>query len=68
VGLKRCLITLDQRQDVMLMAETVKNYLNSNRYTGEDWEGPRITIAYDVIPLSTILANTSIEQHWFPLV
>jgi hypothetical protein len=33
-----------------------------------DWEGPRITIAYDVLPLSTILANTSIEQHWFPLV
>lgn len=37
-------LTLDQRQDVMLMAETVKNYLQSNRYTGEDWEGPRIPV------------------------
>ncbi len=37
-------LTLDQRQDVMLMAETVKNYLLSNRYTGVDWEGPRIPV------------------------
>lgn len=37
-------LTLDQRQDVMLMAETVKNYLQSNRYTGQDWEGPRIPV------------------------
>jgi hypothetical protein len=37
-------LTLDQRQDVMLMAETVRNYLNSNRYTGQDWDGPRIPV------------------------
>lgn len=37
-------LTLDQRQDVMLMAETVKNYLQSNRYTGQDWEGSRIPV------------------------
>jgi hypothetical protein len=37
-------LTLDQRQDVMLMAETVKNYLQSNRYTSEDWEGARIPV------------------------
>lgn len=37
-------LTLDQRQDVMLMAETVKSYLLSNRYTSGDWEGPRIPV------------------------
>jgi hypothetical protein len=33
-----------------------------------DWEGPRITIAYDLIPLSDIqkFAKDQ-EQHWIPL-
>lgn len=31
-----------------------------------DWDGPRITIAYDVIPLRFI--PTEWEQHWIPLV
>lgn len=31
-----------------------------------DWEGPRITIAYDVIPLRYI--PTEWEQHWIPMV
>lgn len=31
-----------------------------------DWEGPRITIAYDVIPLRFIPKEW--EQHWIPLV
>lgn len=31
-----------------------------------DWDGPRITIAYDVMPLSSITRNW--EQHWIPLV
>lgn len=31
-----------------------------------DWEGPRITIAYDVVPLSEITRQW--EQHWIPLV
>jgi hypothetical protein len=30
-----------------------------------DWDGPRITIAYDVIPLRYI--NTDWQQHWIPL-
>ena len=34
----------DQRQDVITMASTVKNYLSSNRYTGGDWEGPKIPV------------------------
>ena len=31
-----------------------------------DWDGPRITIAYDVIPLRFIPREW--EQHWIPLV
>lgn len=31
-----------------------------------DWNGPRITIAYDVIPLRFIPKNW--EQHWIPMV
>jgi hypothetical protein len=30
-----------------------------------DWEGPRITIAYDVIPFRGVMHNW--EQHWIPL-
>jgi hypothetical protein len=30
-----------------------------------DWEGPRITIAYDVVPGRLI--TTEWEQHWIPL-
>jgi hypothetical protein len=30
-----------------------------------DWEGPRITIAYDVIPFKGIMHDW--EQHWIPL-
>jgi hypothetical protein len=30
-----------------------------------DWEGPRITIAYDVIPFRGVMHNW--EQHWVPL-
>ncbi len=30
-----------------------------------DWDGPRITIAYDVIPLRFIPKNW--EQHWIPM-
>ena len=31
-----------------------------------NWEGPRITIAYDVIPFRGVMHNW--EQHWIPLV
>lgn len=30
-----------------------------------DWEGPRITIAYDVIPFRGVMQEW--EQHWIPL-
>jgi hypothetical protein len=37
-----------------------------------NWDGPRITLAYDVIPLEDLirhsnLSNFEIEQHWIPL-
>ena len=32
------------------------------------WEGPRITIAYDIIPLRGLIGNMDAEQHWIPLV
>jgi hypothetical protein len=32
------------------------------------WEGPRITIAYDIIPLRGLVGDMNAEQHWIPLV
>jgi hypothetical protein len=33
-----------------------------------NWDGPRITVAYDVQPLDTLVqAGVSHEQHWIPL-
>lgn len=33
-----------------------------------DWHGPRITVAYDVIPLKDLMAfGIHQEQHWIPL-
>jgi hypothetical protein len=31
------------------------------------WDGPRITVAYDVLPLSVLLDHPEEEQHWVPL-
>lgn len=33
-----------------------------------EWDGPRITVAYDVVPFDFLLpANPNAEQHWVPL-
>ena len=33
-----------------------------------EWDGPRITIAYDVIPLKFLTTNkNAMQQHWIPL-
>lgn len=33
-----------------------------------DWDGPRITVAYDVTPLAGLIdGGFEIEQHWVPL-
>lgn len=31
------------------------------------WDGPRITVAYDVLPLSVLMDHPEEEQHWVPL-
>lgn len=33
-----------------------------------DWEGPRITIAYDIVPLQSLIDSNTSEQHWLPLL
>jgi hypothetical protein len=33
-----------------------------------DWEGPRVTIAYDIVPLKSLIANRAEPQHWIPLL
>jgi hypothetical protein len=33
-----------------------------------NWDGPRITIAYDVIPLRDLIDCIDQEQHWIPLI
>lgn len=33
-----------------------------------NWEGPRVTVAYDVLPLSVLIEHgIKEEQHWIPL-
>jgi hypothetical protein len=32
-----------------------------------DWEGPRITVAYDIVPLKSLAQARASEQHWIPL-
>lgn len=32
-----------------------------------DWEGPRVTIAYDIVPLQSLIANNADPQHWMPI-
>ena len=31
------------------------------------WDGPRITLAYDILPLDHLIKGNFIEQHWVPL-
>jgi len=33
-----------------------------------DWEGPRVTIAYDIMPLKSLITNKAEPQHWIPLL
>ena len=33
-----------------------------------DWDGPRVTIAYDVMPLESIINSDAGQQHWIPLL
>lgn len=33
-----------------------------------DWDGPRVTIAYDVMPLESLVQTNAPQQHWIPLL
>lgn len=33
-----------------------------------EWDGPRITIAYDILPLRELENQLDQEQHWIPLI
>jgi len=33
-----------------------------------DWDGPRITLAYDIVPLASLRMTSALPQHWVPLV
>ncbi|MCX6141268.1 MAG: DUF4835 family protein [Candidatus Kapabacteria bacterium] len=48
----------DQRQELLSMASVVKMYLQTNRYTNADWDGPRIPI--DI----TIYVNSRNENRY----
>lgn len=59
--------------------EVVNNNINNRAILSEmghqhamadwNWDGPRITVAYDVIPLSDLIRfGVDHEQHWIPLV
>lgn len=32
------------------------------------WSGPRITIAFDLLPLKTVKSMNAVPQHWIPLL
>ncbi len=42
------LLQLDQRVEVQAMANDVRNYLNNQRFSNADWEGPRIPISVTI--------------------
>lgn len=58
--------------------EVINNNINNRAILSEmghphamadwDWEGPRITVAYDVIPLKDLQMSRAEEQHWIPLI
>jgi hypothetical protein len=33
-----------------------------------DWDGPRVTIAYDIMPLADLIKVKAAPQHWIPLL
>ncbi len=49
----------DQRQDLLTMATAVKNYLNNERFTGVEWDGPRIPVDVTIYLMSRAGDNVS---------
>lgn len=59
-------VVITNQNNVALLSEIG----NSHKQDPWDWEGPRITIAYDVVPLARLIDNThkeETENHWVPL-
>lgn len=48
VSVNMDLLQLDQRVEVQAMANDVRNYLNNQRFTNADWDGPRIPITVTI--------------------
>lgn len=46
------LIPIERREDVLTMESDVRNYLNSQRYTGKDWEGEKIEVDVTITLMS----------------
>ncbi len=44
-------LQIDDKVDVRTMEADVRTYLNSQRYTREDWEGPRIPVSVNIFLL-----------------
>jgi len=42
------MLQLDQRQEIQTMSNDVRTYLNNQRYTGDDWDGPRIPVSVTI--------------------
>jgi hypothetical protein len=64
---------LENREDMIVENQNKDNRLilsemgHPHAQGDWDWDGPRITLAYDIVPLK-FLAATSEPQHWVPLV
>ena len=52
-------IPSDQRQELLSMAAAVKTYLNNERFTGVEWDGPRIPIDITIYVMSKTGDNVS---------
>jgi hypothetical protein len=63
---------LENREDLVVENQNKDNRLilsemgHPHAMGDWDWDGPRITLAYDIVPLSTIKMYPE-QQHWFPL-
>jgi hypothetical protein len=64
---------LENREDMIVENENKDNRLilsemgHPHAQGDWDWDGPRITLAYDIVPLR-FLADQAEPQHWIPLV
>lgn len=64
---------LENREDMIVENQNKDNRLilsemgHPHAQGDWDWDGPRITLAYDIVPLRFLAAQAE-PQHWIPLV